>query len=256
MITQSKQKIRIVSLCLLAVLFAIPSLGASAYAQSGVPSSLKVASVGLKNPDFAGYIAVPNASNGYALTAVYALFQEPTITCNPLASHSQGVAFSVGLLNQSGPVAYSTVYAECEKGAMTPVIATVVGNSFAAIPYQPGNVFAASVSYSSGVFYMSLTDLSTNQSWYAQESLGNLGPLAGGMFVIHPGPPYFAQFSRFSFAGYATINGDTMGVGAFPHSMASILKGTLTNSKGRIVEAVPSSFSHDGTDFTLTWKHA
>ncbi len=240
---------------LLLLLFLLPSISIASNAQSS--AALTGSSImTIKSPVFAGYIALGNSSNNYLVSAAYGIFSQPTVTCNSLASGSQGVAFSVILVNGSGPVAFAGTAAMCFKGASSPIYFAVLGNTFPQMTVHPGDVFATSVRISAGYEILSLTDLSTGESSQAQVIIGNPGPVGAGFVVLHTAPARLAQFTPISFTSYATINGTTKGVGGFSSSEAMVLKGILTNDKVTRVVAVPSSLSQGGTDFTVTWIRA
>jgi hypothetical protein len=130
---------------------------------------------------------------------------------------------------------------------------------------HPGDVITASVTYSSGVFKVTITDKNSGATfstsatvtsaaessaeWIAEAPSSYFGVLPLANFgTVKLGQDYTA----ISGTCYATVSGTSGSIGSFGSSVQQI---TMVTSGGT-VKALPSSLSSDGTSFTVTWQHS
>jgi hypothetical protein len=128
---------------------------------------------------------------------------------------------------------------------------------------HPGDAIFADVHYSSLSFTVTLTDVTTGQTfttsskvrsaqrssaeWIAEapSSSGGVLPLANF------GTSYFGvDATGVASTSYAAIGGLSLSIGSFGSSLQSI---TMVTKSGA-VKAQPSALSSDGTSFLVTWK--
>jgi hypothetical protein len=130
---------------------------------------------------------------------------------------------------------------------------------------HPGDVISASVTYSNGVFTVSLTDQSTGKTFTTTGTVSGAAESSAEWIAEAPSS-YFgvlplANFGTVKFgydstsvAGtcYATLSGVSGNITSFGSAVQQI---TMVSRRGA-VKAVPSALSSDGTSFSVTWKSA
>jgi hypothetical protein len=130
---------------------------------------------------------------------------------------------------------------------------------------KPGDVISASVTYSSSVFTLLITDKSTGASYSTTGTVSGATETSAEWIAEAPSS-YFgvlplANFGTAKF-GYdntgvtgtcnATVCGLTGSIGSFGSAVQEI---TMVSNRGT-VKALPSALSSDGTSFSITWKSA
>jgi hypothetical protein len=136
---------------------------------------------------------------------------------------------------------------------------------------KPGDVISASVTYSSGVFTLLITDTSTGASYSTTGTVSGATETSAEWIAEAPssfrGVLPLANFGtiRFGYDNtgvnatcYATVNGVTGNIGSFGAAVQTITMVNLvynfrTHSYTIVPKAVPSSLSSDGTSFSVTW---
>lgn len=130
---------------------------------------------------------------------------------------------------------------------------------------KPGDVMTATVTYSGGLFTVSITDKTTGATfstsatvpgaaqssaeWIAEAPSSSRGVLPLANF----GTVQFGQdYTAISGTCYATIGGASGSIGSF----GSLVQQITMVTNGGTVKAYPSSLSSDGTSFTVTWHHS
>jgi hypothetical protein len=136
---------------------------------------------------------------------------------------------------------------------------------------NPGDVISASVTYSSGVFTLLITDVSTGASYTTTGTVSGATETSAEWVAEAPSS-YFgvlplANFGKVNY-GYdntgvtatcqATVNGVTGSIGSFGAAlqnitMAKLLYNFRSHSYTIVPKAVPSALSTDGTSFSVTW---
>ena len=127
---------------------------------------------------------------------------------------------------------------------------------------EAGDVISASVSYSGGLFTVTITDKRTGQTftksasvsramrnsaeWITEAPSGNSGVLALADFGT---VDYGEDYTSIPTTCYATLSGQSGGIGSF--SSYEVI--TMESNRGA-KEAVPSALSSDGTSFSVTWQ--
>jgi peptidase A4-like protein len=138
-------------------------------------------------------------------------------------------------------------------------------------PIFPDDVISAEVkSTTGGIFTVSLTDLTSGQSFSANVKMNNAqrssaewiaeAPWSGGVLPLanFGTAQYGANNTKVLGTSSATINGVTGAIGAFgsPTAPSSpVQKITMVTSSGA-PKAEPSDLSTDGSSFTITWRSA
>lgn len=208
--------------------------------------------------------------SGYAVTGPSGTFTSvsgswivPSVECG---KGSQYVAFWVGIDGfNSNTVEQTGVLVQCSSGGASyyawyefyPAAPVYAPSSYI---IKPGDIFSATVTYSSGTFITVLKDVT--EGWtYTSPGTSVQGaalssaeciterPAIGGSLtrLANFGVVYFGQdYTSVSSTCYA--NGNAFG--SFGSSVQSI---TMVDLQGRIL-AQPSSLSSDGSSFTVTWK--
>jgi hypothetical protein len=136
---------------------------------------------------------------------------------------------------------------------------------------SPGDVISAAVkSTTTGVFTISLTDVTTGQSFSTSVKMNNAqrssaeliaeAPWSGGVLPLanFGTAQYGATYTSVLGTSTATVNGVTRTLGAFgsPTDPASpVQKITMVTSSGAS-KAVPSDLSADGSSFSIQWVSA
>jgi hypothetical protein len=207
--------------------------------------------------------------SGYAVTAasgsvagVSGSWHVPSVTCNhgqTYAAFWAGIdGFSSGTVEQAGALAqcsggaayYSAWYEFYPSPSVTISTLTV----------RPGDTVSVTVTYSSGAFYVTVTDGSNKFSTSATVSGAARSsaeciterPSIGGSItkLANFGVVSFGQdYTGVSSTCYATINGVTGSFGSFGSSLQEI---TMVDNRLAVL-AQPSPLSADGSSFTVTW---
>jgi len=213
---------------------------------------------GTNSLNWSGYAVT--ASSG-AVTAVYGSWVVPSVSCSKQSAY---VAFWAGIDGfNSNTVEQAGVLVQCSSGkpyysawyefypSPSVTISTII--------VKPGDVVSVDVSYSSGTFYVTVTDGSQKYSTSGSVSGAQLSSaeciterpsIAGSLTKLADfGTVSFGHdYTKVSQTCYATINGNTLPFGSFS-SFQSI---TMVDNKGAIL-AKPSVISSDGSSFTVTW---
>jgi hypothetical protein len=189
---------------------------------------------------------------GSGATHVIGTWTQPSVTCS--AGENSWSSPWVGLDGDtSNTVEQTGTDSDCSGGKPTyyawyemyPKNAVILP-----MKVTPGHTYTGSVTYSGGLFTLSLTDNTTKVT--NTEHLSSKKAKRSSVEWILEGPSngLLTDFGSDPFtAASATINGTTAGLTAFGSSAQSI---TMVNSSGT-VRAQPSSVSNNG--FTDTWLH-
>ncbi len=131
------------------------------------------------------------------------------------------------------------------------------------ITVHPGDVISAEVKYIAGKFAVTITDVTTRQTFSTTKAVGSAArssaeciaeaPSSGGgiLPLANFGTAYYGQVNTGVLSTcYATINGVTGSFGSFGSNVQQI---TMVAYDGS-VKAQPSALSTDGTSFSVTWK--
>jgi hypothetical protein len=254
----SKKTILVLAMSFVLFLFALPSISTATFAQSTGSRAV------IRNPLIAGYstcdlnlaTAAIDCLHGSA-SAADASFKVPKVTCNP-SEGVQGEAILVNLVDNltEGPFAAAGVLTSCV-GSTAYYSAVVLGpNTGLSFSYlyvvRPGDAIDAGLTLVHGTLFYSVADSTSRSISKGQLSAGsddNLGAVAAVVALTAGPSTYLEQFTRVQITSFVTINGKTTPIGAI-----SPAKAILTDTLGKIVEAVPSALSKDGTSFSITWK--
>jgi hypothetical protein len=208
--------------------------------------------------------------SGYAVTAasgsvsgVSGSWLVPSVTCNRQQTYA---AFWAGIDGfNSGTVEQAGVLAQCSGGAAyysawyefypSPSV------TISTLTVRPGDTVSVTVTYSGGVFYVTVTDgsqpsfsTSATVSGAARSSAECITerPSIGGSItkLADFGVVSFGQdYTGVSSTCYATISGVTGSFGSFGSSVQEI---TMVDNRLAVL-AQPSPLSTDGSSFTVTW---
>lgn len=134
------------------------------------------------------------------------------------------------------------------------------------ITIHPSDKIFAEVKYSGGRFTVTITDLTTGQTFSNSAKVNNAqrssaewiaeAPYSGGILPLADfGTVYFGYDSTGAASTcYATIGGVTGPIGSFGSSVQKITM--VSQSSTTTLKAQPSALSSDGTSFTITWYNA
>ncbi|MBI3859901.1 MAG: peptidase A4 [Thaumarchaeota archaeon] len=129
---------------------------------------------------------------------------------------------------------------------------------------HPGDVITAEVKVSGRTFIVTITDVTTGQTfsknarlnsaqkssaeWIAEapSSSGGILPLANFGTV-----KFGLDYTGISSTNFATVGGVTQKISGFGANVQTI---TMVSQSGGAVKAQPSALSPDGTSFTVAWK--
>jgi hypothetical protein len=129
------------------------------------------------------------------------------------------------------------------------------------VTIQPGDVVAAEVNYSGGRFTVSLTNVTTGQTFSTSAKMNNAKRLSAEWIAEAPsggGVLPLANFGTVSFGQkytpvpgtcFATVRGSNGSIGSFSGNTVEI---TMVTKSGTI-KAQPTPLSHDGSSFTDSW---
>jgi hypothetical protein len=247
--------LKVASIFLILALILIPILLPAAPVNLALSHRL---SEGTNSLNWSGYAVA--ASSG-AVTAVYGSWIVPLVSCSKQSTY---VAFWSGIDGfNSNTVEQAGVLAQCSNGKAyysawyefypSPSV------TISSITVKPGDVVSVAVTYSSGLFYITVTDGSQKYSTHGSVSGAQLSSaeciterpsIAGSLTKLADfGTVSFGyDYTKVSQTCYATINGNTLPFGSFS-SFQSI---TMVDNRGAIL-AKPSVISSDGSSFTVTW---
>jgi hypothetical protein len=192
------------------------------------------------------------AVDGTGATQVTATWIEPSVTCAP--GENSWSSPWVGIDGDtSNTVEQTGTDADCSAGhasyyawyEMYPKSLVVLK-----MTVQPKNTFTGSVTYSSGIFTLTLSDNTTGVT--AFERVSSNKPQRTSVEWIEEGPSngLLSGFGSVPFSSAsATINGKTGGLSSFTTAQPI----TMESSTGT-VRAQPSTVSANG--FSVAWRHA
>jgi hypothetical protein len=236
-------------------------LPATAFAPAFLASGPIVKASTTSSLNWAGYV-VTGASG--SITTASGSWVQPAVTCP--SSGNTYAAFWVGIDGYSDSTVEQTgTLAECQSGTATYFawyeFYPRPSFEITTISVHAGDVMSASVQYTSGKFVVTITDVTTGQTfstsakvnaqrtsaeWIAEapSSGGSILPLADFGTAS-----FGSDYTGVASTNYATISGTTGAIGSFGTSVVAI---TMVDSSGG-VKASSSSLSSDGTSFTVTW---
>lgn len=207
--------------------------------------------------NWAGYAVTGPAGS---VTYVAGSWVVPTVSCTKQTTY---VAFWAGIDGyNSNTVEQAGVLAQCSHGSahysawyeFYPAAMVTISS----ITVRPGDTVSVSVSYSGGVFTVTLTDGSQTYTTTGTVSGASLSsaeciterPAIGGSLtsLADFGTVYFGQdITHVSGTCYATVGSTTGSFGSL--GAVSI---TMVNFRG-LTLAQPSGLSSDGSSFSVTW---
>ena len=130
---------------------------------------------------------------------------------------------------------------------------------------RPGNIMTASVTYSGGLFTVTITDKTTGTTFTKSSTVSGAQENSAEWIAEAPssytGVLPLANFGTVKFGqDYTAVSGtctakvgETTGnIGSFRTSVQEI---TMVTNSGA-TKALPSALSSDGTSFTVTWYHS
>jgi hypothetical protein len=135
------------------------------------------------------------------------------------------------------------------------------------MPIEPGDIMSAEVSYSTGEFTVSITDVTSGKSWSTTHTMSNAKRSSAEWIIeaTSSGSRIFplADFGTVDF-GYrsekvslpceATVNGASGPIGSAAFA-ANLFEITMVASDGKTVMSQPSDVT-DETSFTDKWENA
>lgn len=198
----------------------------------------------------------------------------PTVTCNG-SRHSPSAysSFWVGIDGYSSNTVEQTgTDSDCSNGQPTYYAwyEFYPNPSFevTSLTIRPGDTISAEVSYSSGEFTITITDVTTGKSFSKSSQVPSAQRSSAEWIAEAPssctrrgcevlpladfGTVDFGQdYTPVTSTCYATVNGTAAAIGSFGANVSEI---TMVSSSGA-QEAVPSAFSAaDGSSFSIIWK--
>jgi hypothetical protein len=225
-----------------------------------------------------GYGTVSSSNwAGYAVTGpsgsvsfVQGSWVQPTVTCTSKTTYS---AFWVGIDGYSSRTVEQTgTEADCAGGTATysawyefyPALPV----PFSAVVVHPGDVFEASVTYtSSHTFKAVLKDLTTGTSGSHSKAVSSAVRTSAEWIAEAPcctgsgNPLPLSNFGTASFGknatgvngtNVATISGTTGAIGSFGTAATH----RINMAAGGVTKAKTSALTNAGTSFAVTWKHS
>ena len=213
--------------------------------------------MGTASLNWAGYAVTGSAGS---VTYVAGSWVVPTISCTKQTTY---VAFWAGIDGfASNTVEQAGVLAQCSKGSPSysawyefypsPMV------TISSVTVKPGDTVAVSVSYSSGLFTITLTNGTRQYTTSGSVSGAQLSsaeciterPAIGGSLTS------LADFGTVSFGNdYTLVSGTCYAtVGSTTGSFGSLgaVSITMTNYRGETL-AAPSQLTQDGSSFNVTW---
>lgn len=133
------------------------------------------------------------------------------------------------------------------------------------ISVNPGNIMSAEVSYSSGLFTVSITNTNTSETYSTTGSVSNAqrnsaewiaeAPSAGSILALaNFGTAYYGlDYTGIPSTSYATVNGVTGNIGSFaPDAQVTVNTIGMVTFSGKL-KAMPSALTPDNTSFSVKW---
>jgi hypothetical protein len=229
--------------------------------------------------NWAGYGA--NFTGG--VTQVKGSWTQPTVTCNTKIKDDQLAVFWAGIDGVASPTVEQTgTIAECVEGSSTPAYFAWYEfypsepslKIISTIAVQPGNVFSATVKYSSttGKFTVTLQDVTTGVKYSKSDKVASAARSSAECIVEAPGGDTsntegIYPLAKFSTVGFgltntqvkgtceATVNAVTKGIGSFSTDSHEFIMFVYPYSPPGTPMATPSAITA-GKSFTVTWDNA
>jgi hypothetical protein len=229
--------------------------------------------------NWAGY--ADNFTGG--VTQVKGSWTQPSVKCNTSIKDDQIAAFWAGIDGLTSPTVEQTgTVAECLEGSATPVYlawyefypSESTLQLISTITVTPGNVFSATVKYSSTTnkFTITLQDVTTGKKYSTSDAVSGASRNSSECITEAPGGDTsnaeqifpLANFGKVSF-GLAntkvkascdvTVNGATKPIGSFGAETDELTMFAYPYSPPGTPMATPSS-PPVSTSFTVTWNNA
>ena len=203
--------------------------------------------------NWSGYAV--GASSG-SVTVASGSWIQPSVTCSGGASYASfwvGIdGFNSNTVEQSGTlgqcsggVAYYSAWYEFYPAASVTI---------SSITVHPGDSFSSTISYSSGQFSLTITDVTTGQSFTKTGTVSGAQRSSAECIAERPSiGGSITKLARFGTVNFSQCNATINGVSGAFGSFSGVQSIDMVGRSGKLL-AQTSALGGDKASFTVTWK--